>query len=1533
MNPKRRIRRPTCRSCAGIRRQAADVVDDVVKTKTPHDVDIGRWYSPVSESASGHTNNTVCTMPMLRWCDDNVWRLALAAVFGSIGRRGKSASGSAPEKRSYGRSKLYHDRPWALDWVGGLHTPGCGAVVFLSDDNGLSWYCCGGVEKSEVGRYTHDGRKFMTFFLTSVYDKEGKNWVKEDKKVSLNHRLFQGYGVKALSMKAFDVRGNGTEFQMLDSEKFLSKTNGYRSAAGPKRRQDQPARAGGKRKQLATAPSSSAAVVQALPAPVPPSDRQGRDAAEQSSEATEYDDGAVCYRAGPQHRSREGVDAFDDEECDGQDGEGGGWDGEGGGEEGEGGGEEEEGGGEGDDGNEGDGEGEDDGMDEERDDDGEEVEDNRSSQFHRRHQNESRGRSEDNACRVGDEVDAGGQPAASRGMSQSYDQTKDERDEPGSRGKRKRGEASTSPASQTKQARADVVNEARGALTASQEARAPRKIGGGGRSGSRGGGRGGVRKGSVIESSISTDPGVWDRPELVLAPVDPTVIIGGKGRRITPDEFFQRGSAEFEWYAVCGQHTAEAMKRLVAKDSSAVNIYGLRTYSKVRVVFFDDDHTRGYFNVSLFDNTRENRAMMLSFQNVVRDMRQWWIDNNKIETPKAKVIEKDAITVAHQKTWQNFLRACMGKACDKAFVKQALDNEYNKDWSDKLRGYLNLATSTRTVWPLVEKFFAMFEEGKLPIGDGKIPLEMPGRMEGRLPDPYTDENKGQRTLYNCIYARDGPKGSTVSWKDLCPTYFKNFGDMTCREREVALLLLMSGKVVATKKRVTPPRVNTECLLDIMRKERYMVRMFNYVVFRANGRAGDEWNDDFFMLYKDLEERYASNGLCADEWEKQQEKLHSNLVKMIPRRLGGVEEARQGAGFGPTKVRYKEAPFHFKLLIYTAIDKLDMLRAEVKRIASSARHLVWDKLSRQTALLPVCMGSKEVMAAPVDIVAAAQKMACRAAIVDISAMNFSSAWTSQDFDALYAMMAKCCGPNWVLFFFAPHNVQSDVLRQLYRLEDIELIPGSWKRMDRPPSDVASSFVGEVEGVLLLGRAHAGLVWKFLLAGNNVIGCNELAKDIAYLIKFVDILVKDGRFECHIEKPHATHRTNRDMYHKLGPKRLKVWEYLFRDAPDGRLDGGYIYWKAKVTETLKHYHGALTGAFETFVARCELLRFDLHKDKLTFKDYADLAKSGEGFNPVDREEDSSDFNLEIEKDTNATGWCGKSAAMEHSFKGYGPGQSEGCSNLPPANSVASGVNRVVCTPVEDNEDDDLDIPAQPTKFAPDDPIPLRFCADPNNVYFLDDKYACTSEDKWGHDIIWHDDISSHVERAAALESMDVDSREDVAPVPETATGNTMGEQREDGGTMLGVKPPLPDAGNTPSGKNTIGAISVATGDTSQGEKVSLDKPVDAGATYGSLLATGAALAGTSEMVSESTAGMGVTGMSLHPPTCTSKGDAHCTTTPQGGVTGDDGNGGNAWGSPRSRNMEDMTTNDEDGVEGGKGVSDSTHCRKMLRRSSGN
>ncbi|GBG69411.1 hypothetical protein CBR_g4106 [Chara braunii] len=1191
-----------------------------------------------------------------RWGDEGLG----IGRFRYAGRPRCAEGGSSGVSRT---SKIYNNKPWALDWVGGLHKPGCGAVVFLSDDNGATWYCCLGVEKSESARNTYDGRSSRTFFLTSVFDKDGKNWVKEDKKVGLDLRLFQRYGVKAFSMKVFDASGDGAELRMLTAEQFLSRTNGYRVTG------------------CLPVVDSSLELTKPL---------EGATALIEQNEDKE--DGGSC---GPREDGGDyeymdvGDENMQDQNMLGDD---------------------------------------DVGITSEH------------------------GLGDIPAGSVGPTV---GQQLSSPAICHSQGGSQgghDSQEHGGSKSRKKTRKTSPSASAHKRQSRTGAVNEACGALIASQEARPPRKSSQGGRSGGRGRGHGGARKGkqivraeelrdagdegegvgprmlddgdeplqqaapidttrNAIESSITTEPGAWDRPELVLAPVDRNEIVGGQGRRITPTKFFERDSSEFDWYAVCGQHTIEVMKILVKKGSPAVDVYGLRAYSKVRVVYFGDDQTRGYFIVSAFDNTRENRAMMLSFKDAVRDMRQWWIDNHRIEASKDKVSDKDAVVVAHQKKWQNFLRASMGKACDKAFVKQALENEYSKDWSNKLRGYMNLATSTEVV---------------------------------------------------------------------------------------------------------------------------------------------------------------------------------------------------------------------------------------------------------------------------------------AVILDISPANFCVTWTSQEFDALHSMMTKCCGVNWVLFVFAPQKVQSDVLRCLFRWEDIELILGTWKRVDRPSNDITrygniatasrdmmvivlhaeggdlrkvtvaphlvndltnvhvveekfgkclgkhggiegdksvvysiwerepgklrslcGSFVEEAEGVLLLGRAHAGLVWEFLLAGNNVIVCDESAKDIAYFTKFIDILVKDDRFNCHVEKPRCKHRPNRDMLHKLGPKRLKVWEYLFRDMPQGRLDGKYIYRKAKATETLKHYHGALTGAFETFVARCEILKFDLRKDKLTSKDYAELAKSGDGFNSVDSEEDSSDSDLELGEDTCAEVPRGGMVQAHDD----GTVHSHGGSIPVAAPSVASMVAPSETTALQDvgrcggNEEDDIEIPGEASMLALGDAIPpgywqseaaikakaeelFHVLRDNRQLEYNNKFYALRSSPSRGS-INWKVD-----QTARTLEGS---CSHDFMPSAEPASVAAQAGHMEDDGTTV-VGPQEVDITSKPQILEK--SISVAAAQSSPPIDVSTTLPPDASATYGSLLITNAAMQGRSEIESESDVGPSVAESQLQPSLCTGKGDAQSPLTPQGGAGADGGKGGDVEGMHRSRNLDTLT-----------------------------
>ncbi|GBG83611.1 hypothetical protein CBR_g37415 [Chara braunii] len=267
---------------------------------------------------------------------------------------------------------------------------------------------------------------------------------------------------------------------------------------GSKKTRQTPAAAGGRKKQLPSgptppAPGASGANLPLLPSPSPspsvasPSVRGGRDLAQASSKATEYDDGLRQRNAGREN-SQDCAIALDDNNDEDEEGGSGGPHDDGG--------------------NQTDMEVGDDNM-------------------------------QDRDTLVDVEV-AAGQPSTSRGISRSPSTSKGGHNSQAMQGpKAKKRTRETSPSASThkRQARTDVVDEARGALTASQEARPSRKNSHGGRSGGHGGGcgggaHGGARKGSQrvrpqeMRDSGDDGEGVDPRmPEDVDKPAQHTAII------------------------------------------------------------------------------------------------------------------------------------------------------------------------------------------------------------------------------------------------------------------------------------------------------------------------------------------------------------------------------------------------------------------------------------------------------------------------------------------------------------------------------------------------------------------------------------------------------------------------------------------------------------------------------------------------------------------------------------------------------------------------------------------------------------------------------------------------------------------------------------------------------------------------------------------------------------------------------------------------------------------------------------------------
>ncbi|GBG72199.1 hypothetical protein CBR_g11131 [Chara braunii] len=636
--------------------------------------------------------------------------------------------------------------------------------------------------------------------------------------------------------------------------------------------------------------------------------------------------------------------------------------------------------------------------------------------------------------------------------------------------------------------------------------------------------------------------------------------------------------------------------------------------------------------------------------------------------------------------------------------------------------------------------------------------------------------------------------------------------------------------------------------EAMKRARYMMRLFNYIVFKSENREKDDCNQEFFFDYKGMTERY---GVTAEAWDEERDKIPLEYVRKVPKRLGGDQEIKglKGAGLKATEALYKDASFHFKVFVYRAIGKVDLLTAEMWRLSNAALHLLWEGKGRRTTLLPINMHPKELLPAQDEVVTAATNLNCKATILDLALPSHCSSWSSEDFDALYKMMSKLCGKNWTLIVFASQKHHKTVMRHLYNRENVEVIPGTWKRfmgvgttvdkygnmqieskdtmtivlhakvgdlgkvtrVSRSEADIVEvnvveqffkrcaakhggdegsekedSFLHEDEGVIVLGKPHAGLVWKILRAGNHVFACDASSTDIAYLTKAIEILAKDPRNDCTIEKHKSTQRSDRDMYHKLGKKREKMWEYLFQGDPKTAFQHKYIYRKAMTQEAYGGYHKAEVGAFALFIARCEEMKFMRHCNKLTYSDYSDVARRTDAWNPIDNDEETetSDLEIDLRVKRSRDGAHGREGVQnvpdgsvqnenpEGGLQQSGPLSTQVVNTQDRASS-AGEFPRDSPTPVQavintllhgnrygyqgekrsigrmsggmrmndvqkDADEDDLVVPGVFPKLTPGHDIPESFMQGPTSPYVFHDVGEETSSAKWGHHILWHPDV---------------------------------------------------------------------------------------------------------------------------------------------------------------------------------------------------
>ncbi|GBG92045.1 hypothetical protein CBR_g54299 [Chara braunii] len=336
-------------------------------------------------------------------------------------------------------------------------------------------------------------------------------------------------------------------------------------------------------------------------------------------------------------------------------------------------------------------------------------------------------------------------------------------------------------------------------------------------------------------------------------------------------------------------------------------------------------------------------------------------------------------------------------------------------------------------------------------------------------------------------------------------------------------------------------------------------------------------------------------------------------------------------------------------------------------------------------------------------------------------------------------------------------------------------GRWERHPKRLQKLCSSFLHEDQGVILIGKSHVGLVWGFLRAGHHVFACDSSLKDISYLTKVIEILGKDARNECTVERQKTAHRPDRDMYHKLGKKRNKMWEYLFQGQPKTPFEHDYIVRKAMAQEAYSGYHKAQVGSFAMFVARCERMKFGGNQAMLMYDGYSKIAKEYDAWNPIESDEETETSDLEIEERVKrmregmkSVPACNAPSLQEEEVRTKSAGASSPTHDVTDRASFIEHMQTDSLTPIQalenvlihdnrqgfrekaqsrgnsvnemrpDDDEDDFAVPNALPKLMPGDNIPDSIAQASEQPYFILDKVPEMTFDKWGHHILWHMDL---------------------------------------------------------------------------------------------------------------------------------------------------------------------------------------------------
>ncbi|GBG72352.1 hypothetical protein CBR_g11929 [Chara braunii] len=414
----------------------------------------------------------------------------------------------------------------------------------------------------------------------------------------------------------------------------------------------------------------------------------------------------------------------------------------------------------------------------------------------------------------------------------------------------------------------------------------------------------------------------YTKPIFVLTLIVAPPERGEPAVRVLPGDFDSSQPEKYWYYPVCGQHNARAAMKV--KDHPVFEYYNLCKWP-FRPIYFPDDELDGYAHVSCEDNMKDKknppRLQVLSMQNI----RNIW----KIKGKPRVVLDNASKKKDEVRKWVQLMALAMKKTPYTPLWNLSTKEKKRKEWAEKLRYYLPLAMADDSVFALGEKFYEEWSNGKLLASDGRRWTEKPATHEEvskpglstvidsqglkkhvwyvKVDDPLLKKGKGKpkKGTEEKTYYVQVPELDVHCWKELV--------DLTDREKKRSLNGILNLNVVwvqtSSKKLAEQGKFSVKKMVDIIKMDRIMLRLWHYVEFEYEEMDKREWNANFtfFRSKKQLlEEQQAL--------EREQEIFHGHRGAVAEDNAAALRRKQKVT---PTDVEEKS----FKSLTFADIGNL------------------------------------------------------------------------------------------------------------------------------------------------------------------------------------------------------------------------------------------------------------------------------------------------------------------------------------------------------------------------------------------------------------------------------------------------------------------------------------------------------------------------------------------------------------------------------------------------------------------------------------